>query len=118
MLKFISEGGWGIFPVLLFGLTTVGVSLAFAVSLRRELLPLLVGFGVATLLMGGVGSVVGVQSTLRSAALLPAFDAAEVAVGVRESLNVLLAALDLSLLATLVCSAGGFRLAWRGAARD
>jgi hypothetical protein len=117
VLKFIAEGGWGVFPVMLVGVIAVGLSIAFAVSLRREILPLLGGFWVATLLSGCLGSLVGVRATLRAAEALPALDTAELLANLRESLNSGILGIVFGLLAALVGSAGGFRVAWRAAAR-
>jgi hypothetical protein len=87
----------------------------FALTLRRELLPLVAASWVATLLCGCLGFVVGVDSTFRSVADMPAFSMNILTEGIRRAGGNLRVGLTLAILVTLLGGTGGFRMAWRAA---
>lgn len=109
--ELIFESGWGVLPVLIFGFILVALALAYAVSLRAELLPLLCWSGLLALGAGAIGTLAGVRSVLVRASGAPG----EVgpALGLKEATGPLFIALMLTLMAGLIGTAGGFRVAWR-----
>lgn len=109
MGMFFREAGWGIWPVFFFGVFGVVVALRNAVSPTRERFALIVGLAIATTLMGILGAVTGVQA---SASGYVDFDPPMrlFVVGVRESLNNLVAALLFATLHTLIGTYGSRKL--------
>jgi hypothetical protein len=102
MTDFIEEAGWGIYPVLIFGLT------AFAVALWQVVLPRKERVTTATILMaltataGVLGTAIGVQTSVRHITGVASDDRWIFLVGLRESLNNLVAALILMALTMLL----------------
>lgn len=115
IVDFIVEAGWGIWPVLLLGGLTLGLALRHAAAPDPTLVPLCVGFGVATLLFGLLGTVTGLQASVRYVAHVEAPDRWLFLVGLRESLQNLVAALLLTALAALATTLGAYRQARRPA---
>lgn len=111
MVEFLREAGFAIVLVLAFGAVAVGLSLWHAVHPGRRLVPLIVGAGSATLLSGLLGVATGSQATFRAVLALGDAERWLVLVGLRESLNNLVAALALLVLTTLLATVGAFRLA-------
>lgn len=110
MWEAFREGGWGMFPTLFFGLALVGVGVRYALAPERRLVPLLAGLGLVTLLAGTLGFAVGLQVTFQGFA--GSDPPARLAlVGIAESLQNVVLALALVLLATLAACAGALRLA-------
>lgn len=109
MVEFIREAGWGIYPVLLFGGVSLAVSLRYAIAPRRELLPLVIGFAVATVIAGLLGAVTGIQTTVRYVGEVAASERWLFLVGLRESLNNVVAALCIATIDALLATAGAYR---------
>lgn len=110
-MNFIHEAGWVFYPVLLFGFIAIGLAARYAITMRKELFALIVAFGVATLIMGLLGTIIGVQ---RSAQYIGDVDDAHrwiFLLGLRESLNNLVGACVLAMITTLTTGLGGFRIA-------
>jgi len=115
-MDFFHDAGWGIYPVLLFGTACLGAAIPYAVAPRRDLLPLVVGFGVATILAGLLGAVTGLQKSVEYLGDLPPADRWIFLLGLRESLNNVVAAFVITVVATLLTTVGGYRLTRRAAA--
>jgi hypothetical protein len=49
MVEFFMEGGWGMWAILIFGLTLLGVSIRFAVRPQRAQIPFLAAMALTTL---------------------------------------------------------------------
>ncbi len=109
MGMFIRDAGWGIWPVFFFGVFGLVVSLRNALSPTRERFALIVGLAIATILMGVLGAVVGIQTTASAYVELGAPMRLFV-VGLRESLNNMVAALLFATLHTLVGTYGSRKL--------
>jgi hypothetical protein len=108
-MAFLAEGGWPIVPVLLLGVTTLLFALRGTVESRRDLLPLVIGLGIATLLTGALGVVLGVQ---RSAAGLPDLEDGQrwiFLLGLKESLQNAVLAFGLVTCASLITAVGAYR---------
>lgn len=111
MLDFIKEAGWGIYPILAFGLTMLGIALWHALAPAARRITLVLGFGAATLLSGVLGTVVGLQHSVLHIRNLPADDRWVFLIGLRESLNCMVAALMLTIFAGLLATYGSYRRA-------
>ena len=110
MSDFIREAGWGIYPVMLFGAVSLIVSLRYAIAPARELLPLVIGFGVATIIAGALGTTTGLQATASFVARTQADERWLFVVGLRESLNNMDAALLVAAVDALLGTIGAYRL--------
>jgi hypothetical protein len=113
MMDVIREGGWPMFPVIAFGLVALALSLRHALFPARHQLPLAVGFIVATVIMGVLGTALGMQTSARGIPDAPPDMRWIFVVGLRESLNNVGAALFLALPSVLAAAAGASRLARR-----
>ena len=109
-MDFIREAGFGIWLVLLFGGVSFAASLRYALAPRRELLPLIVGFAIATLLAGALGTVTGIQLSAEHIGEVEASKRWIFLLGLRESLNNAVAALVLASVDALLATAGAYRL--------
>ena len=114
MGMFIHDAGGVVWPVLLFGLLGLVASVRHAWAPRRELLAVVAGLAIATLLLGALGAVIGVQVSAHAAASAEASAEKLFIEGLRESLNNLVAALLFGTLQALVATYGTFRLARAG----
>lgn len=110
MSDFIREAGWGIYPVMLFGAVSLIVSLRYAIAPAREILPLVIGFGVATIIAGALGTTTGLQATASFVARTQADERWLFVVGLRESLNNMDAALLVAAVDALLGTIGAYRL--------
>jgi len=113
MGTFLQEAGWGIWPVLFFGATALVAVVGYvrAPGRARGLLTALLG--VLTLVAGGLGTATGLQATCVHVAAGAPVDRWQFVIGLRESLNNLVAALLLVFLVALVAAAAHVRPAWR-----
>lgn len=110
MIEAMREGGWGMYPTLLFGLLLVGVALGHARNPQPKRVPLMLSLGVLTLLTGALGFVTGLIATARYVADAPPTDRWLLVVGLGESLHNLSLALVLSTIAAALASVGAFRM--------
>lgn len=108
-MDFIRDAGWGIYPVLFFGVFGVVVALRHATEPRRDRLALVAGLAIATVLLGMLGAVTGMQTSAAgySAAGTPPLHL--FLVGLREASNNMVAALLFAVLQTLVATYGTVR---------
>jgi hypothetical protein len=113
MLDFIRDGGFGIIPVMLFGLASIVLAARYAHAPKKGDLALLVGVGVATILLGVLGTVIGVQAAARFLESTP--DKWLFVQGLREALNLMVTALVATALETIVATYGAVKLARREA---
>jgi hypothetical protein len=113
MWLLLEEGGWGAYPPLLFGLLSVVVAIAHALTLRRDLVPILVAFGAVTVLSGGLGFIAGLRVVLLGVG--DHFDQQALLLGIKECTSPLALGLGLPSLAAFVSVVGALRLAIRGA---
>ena len=104
MLDFIREAGWGIFPVMFFGALSLGVSVQYVRTRRGDLLALLCGLSVLTLLAGALGTVTGLQASANYIGNVELDEKWVFLIGLRESLNNAVASLVIvGVDAMLVC---------------
>jgi hypothetical protein len=107
------DGGWGMFPTLVFGLFLLGVAARYALAPRPRDVPLLISLAVLTFVSGGLGFVTGIMTTFHFVAEGGLKGDAATAItlqGVSESLNDLGFALVLITLATMGAALGAWKL--------
>jgi hypothetical protein len=109
MRDFIVDGGIGIYPVIVFGLMAIALAARYAAAPKKGDLALLVGVGVATLLLGSLGTVIGIQASARYITEAP--DKWLFLVGLKESLNVMVTALVATTFEVLIATYGALKLA-------
>jgi hypothetical protein len=109
MTEFIREGGWPMFPVLVCGALSLATAVRYAVAPRRELLALVIGLGVTTVILGCLGAALGVQQSARYIGTVEESKRWIFLIGLKESLNDLVAALVFAVLDGLIATAGAYR---------
>jgi hypothetical protein len=109
-MDFIREAGFPIYGVLLFGATALFVSFAHLREPRRENVPLCVGLITTTLLVGLLGTALGIDPTVRGMRDLPPDSRWIFFEGLRETLNNLDVSLVFAIVATLFTAFGSRRL--------
>ena len=109
------EGGWGMYPILVFGLALLAAAGRHALSPDRKALPVIRALGVVTLVAGVLGFVTGVSTTARCLGEVPEGRMPAIALaGVGESLNDVAFALCFLVVAGLCVAVAALR-EWRGA---
>ncbi|MEW5743690.1 MAG: hypothetical protein AB1938_32560 [Myxococcota bacterium] len=115
--NFFRDGGFGMWPTVLFGFFLVASSGLFALRPERRFLMLAAALGASTFGSGILGASVGLINTMRAAQGSPAEERLQVAfIGTAESLNNIVLALILFVLASLLVVAGAARTARNPAA--
>lgn len=109
MKMFMMEAGWGIYPVLLFGGAALILALTYAARPRRSRYALVVGFSTATVLAGFLGALTGVQNTVLYVSKVVESERWLFLVGLRESLNNMVAAFVIVTFSCLLVTVGSFR---------
>lgn len=109
MKMFMMEAGWGIYPVLLFGGAALVLAVTHAVRPMRSRYALVLGFSAATVLAGFLGALTGVQNTVLYVSKVVESERWLFLVGLRESLNNMVAAFVIVTIACLLVTVGSFR---------
>ncbi len=112
-MVFIREGGWPMYPILALALGGLALSLRYAFFPQRSLRALTISLIVSTVVMGLLGTVLGIQ---HSAEAIPDVDREMrwiFIIGLREASNCVVAALALSLPACLAVGIGSWRISKR-----
>lgn len=109
MLEFIRDAGYGIFPVLVFGAVALVVSIRYTVRPERRFLPLIIGFAIATLIAGTIGTITGMQTTFDYLAQSHSANPVILLEGLKESLNNIVAACLIVTLVAIVTTIGAYR---------
>ncbi len=104
MAQFFAHGGLFMYLVLLAGILGVVVSVLQLVLARKiDLVPLIVGFVLITLIMGGLGSALGITTAFSAvSAVDPSMKAAMLAAGISEALSTTTLGLLMALLQTIL----------------
>jgi hypothetical protein len=114
---FFREGGFGMWPTLVFGVLAFGLALKHAIHAHPESMPLLIGLGLATLMSGALGAVSGFMMTFQAIQQVPQPQQGTIAMlGVSESLANLVLALVFCTLVPLLAGIGTWRERMRLAA--
>jgi hypothetical protein len=107
---FFRDGGYGMYPTLIFGFFSLAAALLFLLRLDRRYLPVIVSCAVTTLGSGLLGCSVGIANTLRFLEKVPGEDQLKIAaLGCQESLNNVVLALMLVVVVGLLTAIGTFR---------
>jgi hypothetical protein len=115
--NFFTNGGWGMYPVSIWGFVLVAAGVLYVVRPERRIAPIVVTAGVLTFCAGLLGSAVGIVNTLNYARqLAPAERLESIGVGCAESLHNLVLALMLIVVAGILALAGTVRASRAGVA--
>src|SRR5215472_1146163 len=98
------DGGWGMFPTLIFGLLLLGVSVRYFIDPSRRFIPLLVSLGILTLAAGALGFVTGFIKSVSAVEKGGAAQPVLALLGAGEAANCIGLALSLLVLAALAAS--------------
>jgi hypothetical protein len=109
MMNAFHEGGWGMYPTLLFGLLALGASCTYAIRPERRLVPLVVSSSLLTLASGALGFVVGFIRSVEGAESIA--DRSLVVIGAAEAANCVGLALFVVTASLLATTIGGARVA-------
>lgn len=110
MGRFFSDGGFGMFPVLLFGFLCVASGVLFLLRPQRRYVGLVVSLGITTAISALLGFCAGLIGTFRYVQGVPESEQFKVAAaGASDSLHVVMLALILMVIAAIVSSIGTFR---------
>jgi hypothetical protein len=115
MLESFSDGGWGMYPTLVFGLTLVGVAARYAARPESRTVPLLVSLGILTLTSGALGFVTGFIVSIRAVSRTGGQEPLLSLIGAGEALNNVALALLLGMIASMATVLGAYRLSRRDA---
>lgn len=108
-MDFIREAGWPVYPVLALGLTALFLSLRHASAPQKGLLTLIVGFGVAGLLMGLLGTALGIDVTVEGITRIEPERRWIFLIGLKESMRNIELALLLGVPTALLATVGAYR---------
>lgn len=104
------DGGIGMWPTLFLGIAALALAIWQALVPARAAQSALVGFSVATLAAGSLGTVLGFCATFRYVQTVAAADVTRIALlGAAESLNCLGLALALCMLVALIGAIAALR---------
>ena len=111
--NFFRDGGFGMWPTVLFGFFLVATAGLYALRPERRFLQLAAVLGASTFGSGILGASVGIINTMRTAASWAKVEERPqlAMVGAAESLNNVVLALILFVLASLVVAVGSLRAA-------
>ena len=115
---FFRDGGWPMYPTLLFGLLLLASGALYVLRPERRFVPLVWSLGVATFGAGLLGSSVGIVKSFHYLPqVVPESRLTVAALGCAESLHNVVLALILIVFAALLASVGALRGA-RSAAQN
>lgn len=108
--NFFAAGGWGMYPVSVFGFLLIAASVLYALRPMQKTARLALTLGLVTFAAGLLGAFTGVCNSLH---YIPQVEQAKqletMALGVEESLHDIVLALILIVLAGIVVAAGTLR---------
>lgn len=112
MTDFFDEGGWTMFPTMLFGVLTVIASLVLAVRAERRFIPLFLSLSALTLMTGFLGTMWGVTGLVKAYANADVVDLKTIMTAcATQALNSLLLASVLVVIGILGATSGALRVA-------
>lgn len=111
MVEAFRLGGWGMYPILFFGVLMLLSSVRYAIKPESRYLPLQISLGILTLLSGALGFVTGVITSFMAMGDVMPDKRWIWMIGVAESLHCISFALVLAVLAGIATSIGSYRFA-------
>ena len=114
MLEGFRDGGFGMFPTLIFGIALCAVAVRYAASPEKRFVPLLLSLGTCTLSSGALGFASGFIVSTRAVAREGLERPGLALLGAGEALNCVALSLIMITLAALVTVVGAARLARHG----
>lgn len=111
MLDIIHEAGWPVFLVLLSGFGALALALRQAIAPSRGGKHLVRGLLVTTVLLGVLGTAIGVQVSANAIREVPSDQRWIFLLGLKESLHNLTIALVLTVPSVILAAAGNSKLA-------
>lgn len=110
MSEFFAAGGFGMFPVLLFGFLSVASAVLFLLRPERRYVGLMVALGITTLAASLLGLSIGLIGVFRYVEKVAEADRVKmITLGISDSLHVPALALILLVITGIVASIGAFR---------
>jgi hypothetical protein len=109
MGEFFHEAGWPIYPTVALGLSGLALSLRYSLFPQRSLRSLTIGFLTATLVMGLLGALLGMQQSARALPEAPPDMKWLFFMGIKEASNCFVGALTLVLPACLAVGVGSWK---------
>ncbi len=91
------------------------VSVRYAIRPEPRLVALVVGFSIVTMIFGVLGTIVGMQTTMKALTHQGAVDPVILPAGLRESLNNVVLACMIAALAATIATIGRYRAVSRKA---
>ncbi len=114
-MEFFREGGWGMYPVVVFGFFLVAVCVLFAVRPEKRFVPLMFCALVLTAAAGSLGLSLGLVTTFHYIPQVARDEQLAIALqGCAESLNNAILALILIVIAATLATIGAVRSARGG----
>ena len=108
--NFFEAGGWGMYPVSIFGFVLIAASVLYALRPERRTARLSLTLACVTLAAGLLGTSVGVCTTFLYLQQVEQAKQLQIAaLGVQESLHNLVLALILAIVAGLLAAVGTLR---------
>ena len=109
-LDFFREGGWGMYPTLLFGTVTAAMAFRFAAKPDHGITRALWTMGAATIFSGLLGFFTGTIRTFQYVQKLPPPEQFSITlVGLSESMCNLVLAFVMTMVALILLSIGSLR---------
>lgn len=115
--NFFENGGYGMYPTMLFGFVLVLSACLYGLRPQARIVPVVVTTGCLTVASGLMGTATGLMHVFRYVQYVSADDAVKVAaMGCAEAINNIVLALVLAVVAGMIMLAGVVRTALRPAA--
>jgi hypothetical protein len=112
MTNFFDEGGWTMFPTMLFGALTVLSSLLLATRPERRFVPMFLSLSALTIMTGFLGTMWGVTGLVKAYANANPADVKMIMTAcATQALNSLLLAFVLVVVGVLGATSGALRVA-------
>lgn len=106
MFELVREAGYAIWPILAVGALATALAARYARRPQPELIPRIRIATIGTLVLGALGTVIGVQTSASALGPLEPDDRWIFLFGLQESLNDLVAALAIAFVVCALCYVG------------
>jgi hypothetical protein len=108
--NFFAAGGFGMYPVSIFGFLLIGVCVLYALRPQQKTARMAVAMGICTFGAGLLGTATGVCTTMHYVPQVAQDKQVEImGLGIEESLHNMVLALILIILGTLIAAGGTLR---------